>query len=74
MVSLRHPFLKKRVLNIGARQLGRVADKHVRHCSNESEKNFAALDKLFSEKNSDGKYQALQFMVKAMHQKKLKKF
>lgn len=47
------PFLKKRVLNIGARQLGRVADKHVRHCSNESEKIFAALDKLFSEKNSD---------------------
>ena len=45
--------MKKRVLNIGARQLGRVADKHVRHCSNESEKIFAALDKLFSEKNSD---------------------
>ena len=47
------PFLRKRVLNIGTRQLGRVADTHVRHCPNDSEKIFAELGRLFVEKNYD---------------------
>ena len=47
------PFLKKRVLNVGDRQLGRVADKHVRHCPNKSERIFSELGKLFYERKHD---------------------
>ncbi|MDB2324452.1 UDP-N-acetylglucosamine 2-epimerase [Alphaproteobacteria bacterium] len=48
------PFLGVRTLNIGERQRGRLADKHVVHCLNDSDHIKAALNNLFINRHETG--------------------